>query len=76
MQRRIKESASLVFAGAALVWVAGCAAPSPSPEPAQQDSVIAPGGIEGGVGNGGAGGVGGNGGAGGVGGNGGAGGAP
>ena len=65
MQRRIKESASLVFAGAALVWVAGCAAPSPSPDPAQQDSVIAP---EGGVGagNGGNGGVGngGNGGAG------------
>ena len=73
MQRRIKESASLVFAGAALVWVAGCAAPSPSHDPAQQDSVIAPGGSEGGVGNGG---NGGNGGVGGTGGNGGAGGAP
>jgi hypothetical protein len=61
MQRRIKESASLVFAGAALVWVAGCAAPSPSPDPAQQDSVIAPeGGVggNGGVGNGGNGGAG------------------
>lgn len=55
MQRRIKESASLVFAGAALVWVAGCAAPSQSPDPAQQDSVIAP---EGGAGNGGNGGAG------------------
>jgi hypothetical protein len=61
MQRRIKESASLVFAGAALVWVAGCAAPSQSPDPAQQDSVIAPeGGVggNGGVGNGGNGGAG------------------
>ena len=59
MHHRIKESASLVFAGAALVWVAGCAAPSPSPDPAQQDAVIAPGGGEGGVGNGGVGGTGG-----------------
>jgi len=64
MQRRIKESASLVFAGAALVWVAGCAAPSPSPDPAQQDAVvIAPEGVGGnggvgGVGNGGNGGAG------------------
>jgi len=56
MQRRIKESASLVFAGAALVWVAGCATPSPSPDPAQQDSVIAPeSGVGGNGGNGSAG---------------------
>lgn len=62
-QQRIKESASLVFAGAALVWVAGCAAPSPSPEPAEQDSVTVPGGDVGTGGNGGVG-TGGNGGAG------------
>lgn len=42
MHHRIKESASLVFAGAALVWVAGCATPSPSPEPDQQDAVYVP----------------------------------
>ena len=42
MHHRIKESASLVFAGAALVWVAGCAAPSPSPEPGKEDAVYVP----------------------------------
>ena len=69
MHRRIKGSASLIIAGTALVWTAGCGAPTPTQEPAQQDSATTP------AGNGGAGVTGGNGGAGVTGGNGGAGGA-
>ena len=42
MQPRIKRSASLIIAGTALAWTAGCGAPAPAPDPAQQDAVFPP----------------------------------